>query len=147
MMNHRTRQYASLVMACGLMGAVSSCGDSTDELPAFDSLEATYQAVDEVVDCSDDPPQPTLKVPKSGGPTGASMMCTNTVEVLWFNSDEARANVYDLFANAGNTVYMAEGSNWFVVDASKIMVETVPERTIDMEQLAEALEARYTVEN
>ena len=79
MMNHRTRQYASLVMACGLMGAVSSCGDSTDELPAFDSLEATYHAVDEVVDCSDDPPEPTLKVPKSGGPTGASMMCTNTV--------------------------------------------------------------------
>ena len=145
MMNHRIRQYAFLVMACGLMGAVSGCGDNTDELPAFDSLEATYRAVDEVVDCSGDPPEPTLKVPKSGGPTGESMMCTNTVEVLWFDSDEARANVYDLFANAGNTVYMVEGRNWFVVDASKIMVETVSERTIDMEQLADALEARYTV--
>ena len=66
--------------------------------------------------------------------------------MLWFDSDEARANVYDLFANAGNTVYMVEGRNWFVVDASEIMVETVSDRTIDIEQLADALDARYTVE-
>ena len=59
MLNHRTRQYACWVLACGLMWAVSGCGDTTGELPAFDSLEATYQAVYEVVDCSDDPPQPT----------------------------------------------------------------------------------------
>lgn len=147
MMNHRTRQHASLIVVLGLVGVVSGCGDDTADLPAFDSLDATYQAVDEVVDCSDAPPEPTMKVPKAGGPTGESVMCTNTIEVLWFDSDEARANVYDLFAHAGNTVYLAEGRNWFVADASKIMVETVPERTIDMEQLAEALEARYTVEN
>jgi hypothetical protein len=44
-------------------------------------------------------------------------------------------------------VYLAEDRNWFVADASKVMVKTVPERTIDMDQLAEALGARYTVEN
>ena len=146
MMNHHTKKYASLIAALGLVGAVAGCSEDTEELPAFDSLEATYQAVDEIVDCSDDAPEPAVKLPGSGQDTGESLMCTSTVEVLWFDSDEARANVYDLFANAGNTVYMVEGRNWFVVDASEIMVETVSDRTIDIEQLADALDARYTVE-
>ena len=145
-MNHHTKKYASLIAALGLVGAVAGCSEDTEELPAFDSLEATYQAVDEIVDCSDDAPEPAVKLPGSGQDTGESLMCTSTVEVLWFDSDEARANVYDLLTNAGNTVYLAEGRNWFVVDASEIMVETMSERTIDMEQLADILDARYTVE-
>jgi len=43
-------------------------------------------------------------------------------------------------------VYFAEGRNWFVADGAEVMVGAVPERAIDMEQLADALDARYTVE-
>lgn len=149
MMNLRTKKYASLIAALGLVGAVAGCGEDTDELPAFDSLEATYQAVDEVVDCSDDAPEPAGKRTTSGGPTGESVMCTSTVEVLWFDSDEARQDVYDLLAETagdGDSVYFVEGRNWFVADGAEVMVGAVPERSIDMEQLAEALGARYTVD-
>lgn len=149
MMNHRTKKYASLIGALGLLGAVAGCSEDTDELPAFDSLEDTYQAVDEVVDCSDDAPEPADKRTSSGGPTGESVMCTSTVEVLWFDSDEARQDVYDLLADTaggGSSVYFAEGRNWFVADGAEVMVGAVPERAIDMEQLADALDARYTVE-
>ena len=149
MMNHHTKKYASLIAALGLVGAVAGCSEDTEELPAFDSLEATYQAVDEIVDCSDDAPEPAVKLPGSGQDTGESLMCTSTVEVLWFDSDEARQDVYDLLADTtggGNSVYLAEGRNWFVADGTEVMVGAVPERTIDMEQLADALGARYTVE-
>lgn len=149
-MNHRTRKYTFLIGALGLVGAVAGCGDGTDELPAFDSLDATYQAVDEVVDCSDDAPEPAGKRTRSGGPTGESMMCTSTVEVLWFDSDDARHDVYELLADtagAAGSVYFVEGHNWFVADGAEVMVGAVPERRIDLEQLADALDAQYTVEH
>ena len=76
-------------------------------------------------------------------------MCTSTVEVLWFDSDEARQDVYDLLADTtggGDSVYLAEGRNWFVADGAEVMVGAVPELTIDMERLSDALGARYTVE-
>ncbi|GAA1750480.1 hypothetical protein GCM10009767_06740 [Kocuria aegyptia] len=131
------------------VGALSGCGEDPDELPAFDSLQATYQAVDEVVDCSDDAREPAGKRTISGGSTGESVMCTSTVEVLWLDDDEARQDVYDLLtdtAGDGGSVYFAEGRNWFVADGAEVMVGAVPERSIDMEQLADALGARYTVE-
>ncbi len=151
MMNHRTKKYASLMAVLGLVGAVAGCCEDTDELPVFDSLEATYQAVDEIVGCSDDAPEPADKRTTSGGPTGESVMCTSTVEVLWCDSDEARQDVYELLADtagagAGGSVYFAEGRNWFVADGAEAMVGAAPGRSIDKEQLAEALDARYTVE-
>ncbi|MEX5297050.1 hypothetical protein QYM41_17395 [Kocuria sp. CPCC 205268] len=148
-MNHRTRSYGSLLVALGLAGAVAGCGEGTDDLPAFDSLEATYRAVDEIVDCSADAPEPAVKFPGSGKDTGESVMCTSTVEVLWFDHDEAREDVYELLSDTagdGSSVYFVEGRNWFVVDGAEVMVGAVPERRIDMEQLADALDARYTVE-
>ncbi|MEX5270239.1 hypothetical protein [Kocuria sabuli] len=43
-------------------------------------------------------------------------------------------------------MYFVEGRSWFVADGTEVMVGAVPERSIDMEQLADALDARYTVE-
>ncbi len=149
MTNHRTKKYASSMTVLGLVGAVAGCYEDTDELPVFDSLEATYQAVDEIVGCSDDAPGPADERTASGGPTGESVMCTSTVEVLWFDSDETRQDVYDLLADtagAGGSVHFAEGRNWFVADGAEVMVGAAPGRSIDKEQLAEALDARYTVE-
>lgn len=148
-MNHRTRRCAFVMVALGLAVTVAACGDDTDQLPAYESLEATYQAVDEVVDCSEEAPAPPEKRLPSGGPTGESLMCTNTVEVLWFDTAEARDDVYGLLASAAGSagsVYFVEGRNWFVADFSEVGVGTVPERTIDMEGLAHALGARYTAE-
>lgn len=145
MMNHRTRKYVSLLMALGVVGIVPGCGDGLDELPASDSLEATYQAVEEVVDCSESAPEPAVKLPRSGRDTGESVMCTSPVEVLWFHRDEARENVYEVLADTAGAVYLVKGRNWFVTDGAEVMVGAVLERRIDMEQLADALDARYTV--
>jgi hypothetical protein len=60
-------------------------------------------------------------------------MCTSTVEVLWFDDDEARQDVYDLLADtggAGGSVYFAEGRNWFVTDGAEVMVGAAPERPV-----------------
>ena len=149
MMSHRTRSYASLLVVLGLVGVAAGCGESTDGLPAFDSLEATFQAVDDVVGCSENAPEPAVKLPGSGQPTGESVMCTSTVEVLWFDGEETREDVYELLADtagAAGSVYFVEGRNWFVADGAEVMVGAAPERTVDMEQLADALDARYTVE-
>ncbi|WP_345311869.1 hypothetical protein [Kocuria gwangalliensis] len=149
MMKHRARKYTSLMAALGLAGVVAGCSSDTEDLPAFDSLNATYQAVDEVVDCSEDVSEPPVKSPGSGTDAGESELCTNTVEVLWFDNDEARDDVYELLASAAGSagaVYFVEGRNWFVADYSEVQAGSVPEREIDMEQLAEVLDAQYTVE-
>lgn len=76
-------------------------------------------------------------------------MCTNTVEVLWFESQEAREKVYELIASAAGSagaVYFAEGRNWFVADVSEVAMGAVPERKLNLEELAENLDAQYTME-
>lgn len=108
MMEHRTRSYGSLMAAPGPVGAVAGCCDRVDGLPAFDSLGATCHAVDEVVDRSGEAPEPAVKFPGSGKDTGKSAMCTSTVEVLWFDNDEACEDVYQLLADARNAWYTVE---------------------------------------
>lgn len=148
-MHHRTRRYARLTVALGVVGIVAACGDTDEDLPAFDSLESAYQAVDDAVDCAEDASDPPTKILESDGPTGESVMCTNTVEVLWFETQDARDDVYDLLAGAAGptgAVYFAVGRNWFVADVSEVAVGAAPEREMDMEGLAEVLGAQYTVE-
>jgi hypothetical protein len=142
---------ACFLATMGLTAIMTGCStgsNTAQSLPAYDSLDETYEAVDAVLDCVDNPPQAPHKVPQSGGPTGTSEMCTNTVEVLWFDSDEAYKNVYDLYASAaapGGSVYFATGQNWFVVDDSEVAVGTTPESR-DLETLAKKLGAEYKVE-
>lgn len=76
-------------------------------------------------------------------------MCTNTVEVLWFESEDTRNDVYELLASAagsGGSVYFVEGKNWLVADVSEVQVGSTPEKNVDMENLAEQLNGKYTVE-
>jgi hypothetical protein len=97
-------------------------------LPEFTSLDDAYQAVDAVLDCADDAPVPPAKLPPPSGPTGEAVMRTETVEVLWSETQEGYDNVYDLYAGAAESgsVYFVEGRNW-------------------LEGLAENVDAKYTV--
>ncbi|MGM0928097.1 MAG: hypothetical protein ACQEXN_00110 [Actinomycetota bacterium] len=142
----------SLVAVLGLLGVVSACGSESgggQALPEFSSLEDTYQAVDAVLGCGDDVGDPPTKHPLSGGPTGESVLCTETVEVLWFDSQEAYDNVYELYgAAAGNpgSVYLVEGHNWFVADVAEVAIGVEdPKRNTNLEALAENLGAQYAV--
>ena len=93
-MHHRTRGCARLTVALGVVGVVAACGDTDENLPAFDSLESVYQAVDDAVDCAEDAPDPPTKILESDRPTGKSVMCTDTVEVLWFETQKALSAQY-----------------------------------------------------
>lgn len=137
-------------MMLGLLGAATACGAASgadQELPEFASLDDSYQAVDAVLDCADDAGEPLFI--DSPGPTGEAMRCTETVEVLWFDSQEAYDNVYELFSTAaGNpgSVYFVEGQNWLVVDIAEVAVGAEGlQRNTNLEALAEHLGAKYTV--
>lgn len=115
----------------------------------FRSLDATYQAVDDVVNCSDDVGDSPVMSGESGRLRVDSVKCTSTVLVLWFKNEENRAETYELMAGAAGSagsVYFAEGQNWFVVDGSEVAIGAAPERKVDLETLAEKLDAQYTVE-
>ena len=149
-MGKRARQLLSLATVLGLLGLITACGSTSGadlELPEFASLDDSYQAVDAVLDCADDAGEPLFI--DSPGPTGEAMRCTETVEVFWFDSQEAYDNVYELFSvAAGNpgSVYFVEGQNWFVVDFADVAVGApVPPSLADLEALAENLGAKYTV--
>jgi hypothetical protein len=141
-----------LVAVLGLVGIVSACGSegaAGQELPEFASLDDAYQAVDAVLGCAADVGDPPTKHPLSGGPTGESVLCTKTVEVLWFDGQEAYDNVYALYAAAaGNpgSVYLVEGQNWFVADVAEVAIGVEdPQRNLKLEDLAENLGAKYAV--
>jgi hypothetical protein len=135
-----------------LVGLVTACGSASgagQELPEFASLEDAYQAVDAVLGCTDDVGDPPTKFPLEGGPTGESVLCTRTVEVLWFDSQEAYDNVYELYGAAARnpgSVYLVEGHNWFVADVAEVAIGVEdPERNTNLEALAENLGAKYAV--
>jgi hypothetical protein len=152
MMDSRVRRYASLATGLGLVGLVAACGgtgNANGSLPAFKSLDATYQAVDDIVGCNDNASDPPHKSVEGGGPTGESVMCTNGVEVLWFESKEAQDKVYELYASAAGSagsVYFVEGRNWLVVDYSEVAVSPGKLDGRNLKDLAEELDAEYTVE-
>lgn len=153
-MNYGVKYGASVLALLGFVGLIPACGatgDGLESLPKFKSLDATYQAVDEAVNCTDDAPDPPHKVAPEGGPTGESVMCTNTVEVLWFESNEARENVYELYSSAAGpagSVRFVEGQNWLVVDGSEVKIGKAPKKLEkrNLERLAEKLDGRFTVE-
>jgi hypothetical protein len=151
-MSTRRGQRLSLVAAFGLLGLVTACGTASgagEELPEFTSLDDTYQAVDAVLRCAEDAGDPPTKFPPSGGPTGEAVMCTDTVEVLWFDTQEAYDNIYGLYADTANgsgSVYFVEGRNWFVVDVAEVALGAPePVSLADLEGLAQNLDAKYTV--
>jgi hypothetical protein len=141
-----------LVLALGFVGITTACGSESgaaQELPQFSSLDAAYQAVDAVLNCADDVGDPPTKFPLGGGPTGEAVLCTETVEVLWFDSQEAYENVHEMYVGAaGNpgSVYLVEGQNWFVADVAEVALGGEDrQRNTNMEALAEDLGAKYTV--
>ena len=151
-MKKRPERYLPLALMLGLLGVTTACGSASGaaaELPEFASLDDTYKAVDAVLGCADDVEDPPTKIPPSGGPTGESVMCTPTVEVLWFDSQESYESIYELFAatpNGNTAIYFVEGRNWFVADVAEVALGApAPPRLADLEGLAENLGARYTV--
>jgi hypothetical protein len=149
----RAERHLPLVAVLGLLGALTACGSASgtgQDLPEFSSLEDAYEAVDAVLACADDVGDPPTKHPLSGGPTGESVLCTKTVEVLWFDSQDAYDNVHEMYvATAGNpgSVYLVEGHNWFVADVAEVALGVKDrQRNTDLEALAEHLGAKYAVQ-
>lgn len=149
-----------IMVAAGLcalvVGACSGCsgedaaagGDaSAGDLPEYESLEDARQAVFDHLDCREDPPEPTFV----GGPDGPipseSVKCTNTVELFYFESQEARDGAYAMMADtteSGKSVYFAEGRNFFVIDFSEVGVGGEAPEPLDLSVLSEPLGTQFT---
>jgi hypothetical protein len=133
-----------------VVGACSGCTaeePSTDDLPSYNSLEETRQAVSERLNCQDDPPDSTVVFGDDGPIHTESVKCTQTVEVFYFDSQEARDDTYTLMSDAaesGGSVYFAEGRNWFVVDYSEVGLGNADPEPVDLSVLSEPLGTRFT---
>ncbi|MBP3044805.1 hypothetical protein KKR91_01555 [Arthrobacter jiangjiafuii] len=137
-----------------LVGACSACAaesaathDSPDDLPSVSSLEEARQAVSGQLECLDDPPASTAVMGDAGQIPAESVKCTQTVEIFYFDSLDARDEAYALMAGAAQpdgSVYFAEGRNWFVVDYSEVGVGTTAPEPMDLSVLSEPLGTRFT---
>lgn len=148
-MNSMVKKCILFASASGLTFVATSCSFG-QALPAFDSLDDTYRAVDNHVGCAKDIHGPPITILNSTQPTGQSRMCTDTVEILWFETSETHQEARSMAASAADpsgAVHIVEGANWLVVDLSEVQRRSFPGRGIDMRELAVALDARYTVEH
>lgn len=134
-----------------IMGTCSACGAeeaSADGLPSVNSLEEARQAVSGQLDCREDPPSPTVAVMGTDGKIPAeSVKCTQTVEIFYFDSSDARDEAYTLMADAAGSdgsVYFAEGKNWFVVDYSEVGIGAAEPEPMDLAVLSEPLGTRFS---
>ncbi|MBG6192496.1 hypothetical protein IWX64_003470 [Arthrobacter sp. CAN_A212] len=76
-----------------------------------------------------------------------SVKCTQTAEIFYFTSQDARDDAYNLMAGTaetGGSVYFAEGRNWFVVDYSEVGLGATDPETLDLSVLSEPLGTRFT---
>lgn len=137
-----------LVGACSACAAESAAtNDSPDDLPSVSSLEEARQAVSGQLECLEDPPSSTAVMGDAGQIPAESVKCTQTVEIFYFDSLDARDDAYALMASAAQpdgSVYFAEGKNWFVVDFSEVGVGTTDPEPLDLSVLSEPLGTRFT---
>ncbi|WP_223286307.1 hypothetical protein [Kocuria atrinae] len=147
-MNHLVKKRSLLASAAGLLFIATSC-TPTEALPAYDSMDDVYRAVDGHVGCADHVHGPPVEILNAAQPTGESRMCTNSVEILWFKAAETHQEARSMAASAADpsgSVHIVEGANWFVIDLSEVQHRSFPDREIDMKELAAALNARYSIE-
>ncbi|MFL0503888.1 hypothetical protein AABM36_04210 [Kocuria sp. KSNUG] len=143
------RKIATLVLVVLLSAGTTACSRDEDGLPEYASLNDAYGAVDAVVNCDTNPPAPTEKVLHPPGPTGESRMCTDTLEVLWFDSKTDRDKVFDLLASAAGlagSVSFVKGRNWLVSDYSDLDTGVTKQRSVDMEAVARSLHGQFVRE-
>lgn len=147
-MYHLVKKRMLLASAAGMLFVAASCAP-TEALPAYDSMDDVYRAVDGHVGCADHARGEPITISNSTQPTGESRMCTKSVEILWFQASESHQEARSAAASAADpsgSVYIVEGANWFVVDLSEVQHRSFPDREIDMKELAAALDARYSIE-
>ncbi|WP_124106135.1 hypothetical protein [Kocuria tytonicola] len=140
------KKIAALSVVVLLSAGSAACSHGDESQPDFASLDDAYGAVDSAVHCDENPPAPTEKVLDPPGPTGESRMCTNAVEVFWFESSSSQEKMFDMLSSIGkpgSPVEFATGRNWFVVDYSAAPNGATPDRDVDMENLAKKLDAHY----
>ncbi|MHA7286189.1 hypothetical protein ACX80I_07920 [Arthrobacter sp. MDT3-44] len=148
MLNYRIALTAGLFTL--LVGACTACTaerPSADGLPSYNSLEEVRQAVSGQLDCLEDPPSPTAVMGTDGQIPTESVKCTQTVEIFYFESPDARDDAFTVMADAAESdgsVYFAEGKNWFVVDYSEVGVGTTDPEPLDLSVLSDPLGTRFT---
>lgn len=146
----RNRIYVATISLALIVGTCTACtmeSPSTNGLPSISSLEDGRETVSDHLDCLGDPPPATTVMGDDGPIPAESVKCTQTAEIFYFQSQEARDAAYNLLADTaetGGSVYFAEGFNWFVVDYSEVALGNTDPETLDLSVLSEPLGTRFS---
>ena len=135
---------AGTVLTVGFLAGCGTPGQAgTDPLPAFDSMDEAYAAVDAVLGCDADPVGEPI-VPADGSAlTSDQRLCSEHVQIDLYSDEDSLERAFEIWrgSNQGE-VQLAHGSNWMVVDVTD--VATGESTTWDIEGLAEELEGEYS---
>ena len=114
-------------------------------LPAFDSIDEAYNAVDTVLECEDNPVGDPIVPMGDGVPlTSEQRLCFENVQVDLYSDEESLQQSFDIWADSHQgEVHLVRGRNWLVVDVTG--VATGERTTRDLKHLAEELDGQYAV--
>lgn len=132
-----------------LLPAAMITGCSPDQeaesLPAFDSIEEAFDAVDAVLRCEGNPVGHPIVPMGDGVPlTTEQRLCAEHVQVGLYPDEESLQQAFELWSDSGQgEIKLVRGRNWLVVDVTD--VATGEPSTWDIDGLAEDLGGEYTV--
>lgn len=117
-----SRGLAMMLLLSAAMSAGCSNRAQTDSenLPAFDSIDEAYDAVDGVLECEEDPVGEPIVPMGDGIPlTTEQRLCAEHVQVDLYPDEEALQESFDIWSDSHQgEVQLARGKNWLVVDVT-----------------------------
>lgn len=143
------QRYRMAFAMLGLGVLITSCsgdgGESSEPLPAYDSLDAAYAEVDEVLGCDADRATEPIVDRSAGAPMAEYAVCSELLQIVWFQDEADRVSGQRIYADGSDPIYMVEGQNWLVIDLAEAVGKERSEK--DLEALATELGANYQVLN
>ena len=123
----------------GVEGQQSAAPPSSavTQLKEFGSIDDARRAVSEVICCEEKPKTDPIINPELAGYSAEYAVCSNRVQVEWFQSEDARKAGYEVYADSIQPLSLVEGKNWLVVDLSEGLQE--PPSGKDLKRLAQEL--------
>ncbi|WP_347110171.1 hypothetical protein AAHB33_05580 [Paenarthrobacter sp. S56] len=133
---------ASAFSSCTAESAPEPDVASSSRSQAFASLAEIREAVSAVVGCETEPTTAPIVNPDLAGYTAEYAVCSNRVQVEWYDDSDARLDAAGVYSDASQPLAFVEGENWIVADLSFALGE--PGSGKDLKKLAQELGGTYT---
>lgn len=117
---------------------------SSEDLPAFESLDEAYAAVDKSLGCESDPAGEPIVPMSDGQLTSEQRLCAEHVQVDMYPSSDRLQQSLDMYAETTQgELQLVRGENWMVLDTTVLAADEPT--SWDFEKLAEDLSGEYIV--